>query len=49
LLDAVKDKKARDAVRSVLERLTGGARQPPPDAAETPASAPAATGAQKSN
>jgi AsmA protein len=49
LLDAVKDKKARDAVRSVLERFTGGARQPPRDAAETPASAPAATGAQKSD
>jgi AsmA protein len=31
LLDAVKDRKTRDAVRSVLERLTGGQR--PADAA----------------
>ena len=53
LLDAVKDKKTRDAVRSVLERLTGGSVKPPePDPAETapapdagaaaPASVPAA-------
>jgi AsmA protein len=43
LLDAVKDKKTRDAVRSVLERLTGGSLKPPePDAAAEPA-APAAT------
>jgi AsmA protein len=41
LLDAVKDRKTRDAVRSVLERFTGGAKQAP--AAEVPAeSAPAA-------
>jgi AsmA protein len=54
LLDAVKDKKTRDTVRSVLERLTGGSVKPPePDAAETapapsapaaPAAAPAADG-----
>jgi AsmA protein len=56
LLDAVKDKKTRDAVRSVLERLTGGSVKPPePDAAATepgapdapaaaPATAPAADG-----
>jgi AsmA protein len=52
LLDAVKDKKTRDAVRSVLERLTGGSVKPPePDAAATepgapdaPAAAPAADG-----
>lgn len=40
LLDAVKDRKTRDAVRSVLERFTGGAKPAP--AAETPAEAPAA-------
>ena len=34
LLDAVKDRKTRDAVRSVLERITGGAPKPAaPDAA----------------
>jgi AsmA protein len=41
LLDAVKDRKTRDAVRSVLERFTGGAKQAPAAAAETPAEAPA--------
>jgi AsmA protein len=41
LLDAVKDQKTRDAVRSALERFTGGGAKPPvPDAA---ASAPAKT------
>lgn len=40
LLDAVKDRKTRDAVRSVLERFTGGTKPAP--AAETPAEAPAA-------
>jgi AsmA protein len=44
LLDAVKDRKTRDAVRSVLERFTGGAKQAP--AAETPAEAPAAAKAE---
>jgi AsmA protein len=51
LLDAVKDKKTRDAVRSVIERLTG-AKQPAPDAAVSepaPASAPAAVGDAKPN
>ncbi|MFO1111613.1 MAG: AsmA family protein [Bradyrhizobium sp.] len=34
LLDAVKDKKTRDAVKSVIERFTGGGlRRPAPDAA----------------
>jgi AsmA protein len=34
LLDSVKDRKARDAVRSVLERLSGGGQKPAaPDAA----------------
>ncbi|RJF70741.1 AsmA family protein [Rhodopseudomonas palustris] len=43
LLDAVKDKKTRDAVRSVLERITGGGRKSEPDAgAEPPSTAPAA-------
>ena len=37
LLDAVKDRKTRDAVRSVLERLTGGSVKPVvPDAAVAP-------------
>ncbi len=49
LLDAVKDRKTRDAVRSVLERFTGGGQKAPvPDAADAPASAPAADAA-KSN
>jgi AsmA protein len=44
LLEAVKDRKTRDAVRSVLERFTGGgAKKAEPDAdAAAPASAPAA-------
>jgi AsmA protein len=43
LLEAVKDRKTRDAVRSVLERITGGAKKAEPDAdVEAPASAPAA-------
>jgi AsmA protein len=38
LLEAVKDRKTRDAVRSVLERFTGGAKkQAEPDAAAAPA------------
>ena len=40
LLDAVRDRRARDAVRSVIERLTGAGRQSPP-AATAPAPAPA--------
>jgi AsmA protein len=50
LLDAVKDRKTRDAVRSVLERFTGGGAKPAaaPDAAvAAPAGAPAAVGAVK--
>ncbi|WP_172646784.1 AsmA family protein [Bradyrhizobium elkanii] len=46
LLDAVKDRKTRDAVRSVIERFTGGAarRAAAPDAAAgAPGSAPAAS------
>jgi AsmA protein len=37
LLDALKDRNTRDAVRSVLERLTG-TKQPDPDAAAPAAS-----------
>jgi len=45
LLDAVKDRKTRDAVRSVLERFTGGGAKPAaPDAA-----APAAAETAKPN
>src|SRR6202165_3716360 len=48
LLDAVKDRKTRDAVRSVLERFTGGGVKPAvvpdadaaPDAAAAPAAKP---------
>jgi AsmA protein len=49
LLDAVKDRKTRDAVRSVLERFIGGGEKPSaPDAAAAPApaSAPAETTAK---
>jgi AsmA protein len=47
LLDAVKDRKTRDAVRSVLERFTGGGpKAAVPDAA---APAPAAVGDAKPN
>ncbi len=42
LLDAVKDRKTRDAVRSVLERLTGGGK---PAATPDPADAPSAASA----
>jgi AsmA protein len=48
LLDAVKDKKTRDAVRSVIERLTGGIKPalPEPSPAKEP---PAAADAAKPN
>jgi AsmA protein len=44
LLDAVKDKKTRDAVRSVLEGFTAGGAKPanPNAVVPAPASAPAA-------
>jgi len=48
LLDAVKDRKTRDAVKSVIERFTGGGQVPAP-AAAAPASAPAAADASKQN
>lgn len=47
LLDAVKDRKTRDAVRSVLERFTGQKAAPEPDAtADKPSDAPAAAKAE---
>src|SRR5712664_3497305 len=46
LLDAVKDRRTRDAVRSVLERLSGGQKAAVPDAV---APAPAAAEAAKPN
>ena len=49
LLDAVKDRKTRDAVRSVLERFTGGGAKPAAPDAVAPASAPASADAAKSN
>jgi len=50
LLDAVKDRKTRDAVRSVLERFTGGGQKPAaPDANPATTSAPAAVGSAKPN
>jgi len=50
LLDAVKDRKTRDAVRSVLERFTGGQKAAAPDAvAPAPASAPAEAESAKQN
>ena len=47
LLDAVKDRKTRDAVKSVLERFTGGGKAAAP--AVPAASAPAAVGDAKAN
>ena len=43
LLDAVKDRKTRDAVRSVLERFTGGQKPSAGAAVESPDPAPAGT------
>ncbi|MGY3618470.1 AsmA protein [Bradyrhizobium sp. USDA 10063] len=49
LLDAVKDRKTRDTVRSVIERFTGGARQQPADAASSAPSTPTAAENAKPN
>jgi AsmA protein len=52
LLEAVKDRKTRDAVRSVIERFTGGgaAKQAAPDAdAAAPAASAAPAGDAKAN
>ena len=48
MLEVVKDRKTRDAVRSVIERFTGGgAKKAEPEAdAVAPASAPAAEDAK---
>ena len=50
LLDAVKDRKTRDAVRSMIDRFTGGSAKPADPEAPTPApaaaDAPAAVGAK---
>src|ERR1700682_1773741 len=48
LLDAVRDRKTRDAVRSVLERFTGGGQKPAAPAA-TEGGKPAAAEAAKPN
>jgi AsmA protein len=47
LLDAVKDKKTRDALQSAIERFTGGAKKPAPD--PSPASAPSTDESAKPN
>jgi AsmA protein len=50
LLDAVKDRKTRDAVQSVIERLTGGGKKAVPDALAPAAErGPAAADASKPN
>jgi len=51
LLDAVKDPKTRDAVRSMIERFTGGSAKPAETeaAAPAPAKAPAPAGDAKPN
>jgi AsmA protein len=49
LLDAVRDKKTRDAVQSVIERLTGAAKKPAAPDAAAPASAPVAADTAKPN
>jgi AsmA protein len=49
LLDAVKDRKTRDAVQSVIERFTGGGRKPAAPEAAAPASAPATAETAKQN
>ena len=49
LLDAVKDKKTRDAVNSLIERFTGQKITIPDTTAASPASAPAAGDSAKQN
>jgi len=44
LLESIKDSKARDAVRSVIERFTGGRQAAPEAVVPAPANAP--TGAK---
>jgi AsmA protein len=47
LLDALKDRTTRDAVRSVLERLTGGQKPAPADDGAASARAPSSANAAK--
>jgi AsmA protein len=49
LLDAVRDKKTRDAVQSVIERLTGAAKKPATPDAAAPTSAPVTADTAKPN
>ncbi len=49
LLDSVKDRKTRDAVRSVLERITGSKAEPATEAAPAEGEAPASPEATKTN
>jgi AsmA protein len=49
LLDAVRDKKTRDAVQSVIERFTGAAKKPAAPDAAAPAGAPVAADTAKPN
>jgi len=49
LLDAVRDKKTRDAVQSVIERFTGVTKKPAAPDAAAPASAPVAADTAKPN
>jgi AsmA protein len=49
LLDAVKDKRTRDAVNSLIERFTGQKMTIPDTTAASPASAPAANDSAKQN
>jgi AsmA protein len=49
LLDAVKDRKTRDAVRSVLERFSGSGQKPAAADAAAPASAPSTAETAKPN
>ena len=51
LLEAIKDKKTQDAVRSVIERFTGGGLRPAaaPDTSAPEPAAPAAAEAAKPN
>jgi AsmA protein len=49
LLDAVRDKKTRDAVQSVIERFTGVSKKPAAPEAAAPASAPLAADTAKPN
>jgi AsmA protein len=49
LLDAVKDKKTRDAVRSALERFTGSAPKPATPDVPAPGGAPAPAETAKQN